>query len=104
MPEPVQPVVSEIGIYQQLPSNPIPNESRYTRKLMMAIDVPELRRRAEAGSCAAQSMLGGCYLYGYEVEVDYKEAFRFLSAAANKRLFTSRPQSGSDVCKGFGNQ
>ena len=102
MPEPVQPVVSEIGIYRQLPSNPIPNESRYTRKLMMAIDVPELRRRAEAGSCAAQSILGGCYLYGYEVEVDYKEAFRFLSAAANQGSSRAILNLGRMYAKGLG--
>jgi TPR repeat protein len=45
----------------------------------------ELRQRAEAGSCAAQSILGVGYLYGTdETSVDYEQAHRFLSAAAEK--------------------
>jgi TPR repeat protein len=41
-----------------------------------------MRRKAEAGSCVAQGVLGACYLYG--VEIDYQEAFCFLSAAAEQ--------------------
>jgi uncharacterized protein len=48
----------------------------------MTID--ELRRKAEAGSCVSQCVLGLRYLYGEEVEIDYKEAFYFLSAAAEQ--------------------
>jgi uncharacterized protein len=45
----------------------------------------ELRRRAEAGSCASQAILGLRYLYGTdEVAVDYQQALRFLSAATEQ--------------------
>jgi len=50
----------------------------------MAIDIGELRQNAEAGSVVAQSTLGICYLYGREVQVDYKKAFELLSAASEK--------------------
>jgi len=46
------------------------------------MNIAELRQKAEAGSCASQSILGSCYLYGHDVERDYGEAFRWLSAAA----------------------
>jgi len=45
------------------------------------MNIAEKRRKADAGSCVAQSMLGLSYLYGYEVEVNYQEAFKYLSAA-----------------------
>ena len=49
------------------------------------MDFAELKRRAEAGSCPAESVLGNFYLFGYgPIEVDYQEAFRFLTAAAKK--------------------
>ena len=45
----------------------------------------ELKRRAEAGSCSAQAILGLQFLYGGdEITVDYEQAHRFLSAAADK--------------------
>ncbi len=49
------------------------------------MDIEELRRRAKAGSCSAQTVLGISYLYGYDVAVDYNEAFRLLSAAGTSR-------------------
>jgi TPR repeat protein len=49
------------------------------------MDIEGTRRKAEAGSCVAQTILGISYLYGYDVEVDYKEAFRLLSAAGTSR-------------------
>jgi TPR repeat protein len=49
------------------------------------MDIEEKRRKAEAGSCVAQTVLGISYLYGIDVEVDYNEAFRFLSAAGTSR-------------------
>ncbi len=55
----------------------------------MPANITEIRKRAEAGSCVAQSILGISYLHGIDVGVDYKEAFRFLSAAANQGA--SRP-------------
>ena len=54
----------------------------YTNELNMPLDIDDMRRKAETGNCVAQGMLGVCYLHGHDVEVDYKEAFRFLSAAA----------------------
>jgi uncharacterized protein len=48
------------------------------------MDITELRRKAESGSCAAQSVLGVLYLDGIDVEANYQEAFRLLSAAANQ--------------------
>lgn len=68
----------------------------------MALDISELRQKAEAGSCAAQSILGGCYLYGYEVEVDYKEAFRLLSAAAEQGASRAVLNLGRMHAKGLG--
>src|SRR5574341_578250 len=43
-----------------------------------------MRRKAEAGSCVNQCALGLRYLHGIDVQVDYKEAFRFLSSAAEQ--------------------
>jgi hypothetical protein len=45
------------------------------------MDITDLYQRAESGSVVAQSVLGLSYLYGMGVQVDYQEAFRFLSAA-----------------------
>jgi len=44
----------------------------------------DLRKKAEAGNVVAESMLGICYLDGIDVGVDYREALRFLSSAAEK--------------------
>jgi uncharacterized protein len=55
----------------------------------MALNINDMRRKAEAGSCVAQGVLGTCLLYGIEVEIDYAEAFKWLSAAAEQRA--SRP-------------
>ena len=49
------------------------------------MDIEELRRRAKAGSCSAQTVLGISYLYGHDVAVDYSEAFTLLSAAGTSR-------------------
>jgi len=43
------------------------------------MNIPDLRRRADSGSAVAQALLGVCYL-----EVNYVEAFRLLSAAADR--------------------
>jgi len=55
----------------------------------MALNINDMRRKAEAGSCVAQGVLGICLLYGIEVETDYAEAFRWLSPAAEQQA--SRP-------------
>jgi hypothetical protein len=48
------------------------------------MDIPDLRKKADSGNCAAQSVLGICYLDGIDVEVNYQEAFRLLSGAAKQ--------------------
>ena len=50
----------------------------------MEMNIPQLRERAEFGSSVAETTLGICYLYGIDVEVDCREAFRLLSTAAGK--------------------
>jgi TPR repeat protein len=49
------------------------------------MNIPDLQRKAQAGSVVAQSVLGACYLDGVDVEINYPEAFRLLSAAADRR-------------------
>ena len=47
------------------------------------MDIDSLKRRAAAGNCAAQTTLGISYLYGDGgLDIDYGEALRFLSMAA----------------------
>ncbi len=46
------------------------------------MNITEMRQKAEAGSCVNQCVRGICYLHGNDVERDYEEAFRWLSAAA----------------------
>ncbi len=49
------------------------------------MNIHELRRKADSGSRGSQSVLGLCYLFGVDVQVDYKEAFRLLSLAGTSR-------------------
>jgi uncharacterized protein len=49
------------------------------------LDIPDLRKQSDSGSRVAQGMLGICYLYGHEIEVNYEEAFRLLSLAGTSR-------------------
>ena len=66
------------------------------------MDIEEKRRKAEAGSCVAQTTLGISYLYGYDVEMDYQQAFRFLSAAANQGASRAVLHLGIMYAKGLG--
>ena len=50
------------------------------------MNISDLRLKAEAGSSAAQAVLGICYLDGIDVEPNPSEAFRLLSIAAGKGL------------------
>jgi len=68
----------------------------------MPMDIVDMRRKAEAGSCVAQGTLGICYLYGHDVEVDYKEAFRFLSAAAEQGASRAVLNLGRMYAQGLG--
>ncbi|HSU53788.1 MAG TPA: hypothetical protein VLT36_06995, partial [Candidatus Dormibacteraeota bacterium] len=45
-------------------------------------DLLEIRRKAEKGSVVNQGYLGWAYLYGCEIEINYQEALRWLTAAA----------------------
>ena len=51
---------------------------------IVTFDMADLRRKANAGSPVAQTVLGICFLEGTDVEVNYQEAFRLLSAAAKQ--------------------
>jgi TPR repeat protein len=66
------------------------------------VDIQEVRRQAEAGSCVNQCVLGLCYLYGNDVDVDYKEAFQFLSAAADQGASRAVLNLGYMYAKGLG--
>jgi hypothetical protein len=55
------------------------------------------RRKAEAESCVAKTIVGISYLYGCIVEVDYKQAF--LSAAGTSRAVLNL---GTMHAKGLG--
>ena len=46
------------------------------------LDLLEIRRKAEKGSVANQGYLGWAYLYEWEIEINYQEALRWLTAAA----------------------
>jgi TPR repeat protein len=49
------------------------------------IDISGLRKSADSGNPAAQSILGVCYLHGIDVDANYSEAFRLLSVAKTSR-------------------
>src|SRR5271163_62939 len=66
------------------------------------MDIAEKRRKADAGNCAAQSILGLSYLYGNEVEVNYHEAFKYLSAAADQGGSRATLNLGLMYAKGLG--
>jgi uncharacterized protein len=70
----------------------------------MVFNIAEMRRKAEEGSCPSQCMLGLCYLNGIDVEIDYKEAFRFLSAAAEQRASRAVLNLGRMYARGLGVQ
>lgn len=50
------------------------------------MDIAGLRRESESGNLIALTILGICYLDGIGVPVNYGEAFRLLSQAAQHRL------------------
>jgi TPR repeat protein len=66
------------------------------------MNIKELHRKAEAGSCVAQSVLGISYLYGHDVQVDYKQAFKFLSDAAGQGASRAVLNLGYMHAKGLG--
>jgi uncharacterized protein len=56
----------------------------YENQERFEMNIEELRQKAESGSVVAQTVLGICYLDGVDVDLDYREAFRLLTAAAEK--------------------
>ena len=48
------------------------------------MDLIELQRRADSGSCVAQTALGLCFLDGIGTEIDLEAAYRYLRAAAQQ--------------------
>lgn len=69
----------------------------------MAIDIDEMRRKAEAGSTVSQGILGGLLLYGEDdVPVDYAEAFKWLSLAAAEGAFLPIAHLGYMYEQGLG--
>ena len=66
------------------------------------MDIQEVRRQAEAGSCVNQCVLGLCYLYGIDVDVNYVEAFRLLTAAADQGASRAVLNLGYMHANGFG--
>lgn len=66
------------------------------------MNIDETRRKAEAGSCVAQTALGVSYLYGYGVEINYQEAFRFLSAGASQGASRAILNLGHMHARGLG--
>ena len=74
---------------------------RYIGESAVPMNITDMRR-AEAGSCAAQSALGACYLHGEDVDTDYKEAFRYLSAAAEQGVSNAVLNLGHMYAEGLG--
>jgi TPR repeat protein len=60
------------------------------------MNIQKLRRGADSGSRVDQSVLGLCYLYGVDVQVDYQEAFRLLSLAGTSRAVTNLARMYAD--------
>ncbi len=53
--------------------------------MRVLLNLVDLKSKAETGNSAAQAILGITYLYGTDgIEVDYTQAYRWLSAAAEK--------------------
>jgi localization factor PodJL len=65
-------------------------------------DIEELRRNAEAGNVVDQSVLGICYLWGYDVERDYAEAFKWLTQASSRGAPRAMVNLGTMYERGLG--
>lgn len=48
-------------------------------------DFDEALKNAESGSVVSQGYVGWCYLYGRGTDINYSEAFRWLSVVAYER-------------------
>jgi TPR repeat protein len=67
-----------------------------------AMNIDKLRDEAANGQVASQTILGICYLDGYEVEVNYQEAFRLLSAASARGVPRAMGNLARIYCEGLG--
>lgn len=70
----------------------------------MPLNIAELQRGADAGSCPDQCVLGLCYLYGIDVEINYIEAFRLLTAAAEQGASRAMLNLGYMYAQGLGTE
>jgi len=68
----------------------------------MACDIEEMRKDAEAGSGPDQTMLGSMYLFGVGVEINYEEAFKWLSLAAAQGTSRGCANLGYMYAEGLG--
>jgi hypothetical protein len=68
----------------------------------VAIDFAKALKGAEEGSPVHQGFVGWCYLYGKHVEVNYDQAFRWLSAAAEQRASRPFTHLGRMYAEGLG--
>ena len=67
------------------------------------MNIADLTRRAESGSCVAQTTLGLVYLYGdAPVDIDYGKALRFLSMAAEQGASRAIANLGDMYLNGLG--
>jgi len=65
-------------------------------------DIEELRRNAEAGSIVDQTVMGISYLWGYDVEQDYGEAFKWLTLASSQGVPRAIVNLGAMYERGLG--
>jgi len=68
----------------------------------VALDIAEIRRRAEEGNAYNECALGLCYLYGVEIQVDYWRAFGLLFNASQKHVLRACLHLGFMYAHGWG--
>jgi TPR repeat protein len=62
----------------------------------------ELLQRAKAGGVSAQTIVGICYLEGYDTEIDYAEALRWLSPPSEQGVPRACYHLGRMYAEGLG--
>jgi TPR repeat protein len=66
------------------------------------MNISLLQQEAQTGNAVAQTVLGVCYLDGIDTPVDYIQAFRLLSAAADHRVPRAMANLGRMYAEGLG--
>ena len=66
------------------------------------MSISDLRQKADSGDLVAQTALGICCLEGVDTAVDYTEALRWLSAAADHRIPRAMANLGRMYAEGLG--